>query len=154
MKKYKELFTFCFIAAAIGTFSLFAVFFSAGITSGEQRTMFNRVLGLIFWTSFISELILFYKVDVQRKVISVIEGYNIEHGKAGIFSFRKNKFGNIADAVMIVSVAVFILLILKNVHARSVIIICTGLLYLSAVMHCIFNGKNFRFLCDHGIKEK
>ena len=142
MKKFRILFALCLIAAAVGTLSLFLIMFSSGFSTEENRSLFHRILGIVFWASFVIELILFYNVDLQRKIISVIEGYSIEYGKAGIFSFKKNKFGKTADAVMIISV-----------HARSAVVLCTGSLYLSTVMHCIFNGKNFRFLCDHRIKE-
>ena len=153
MKKFRILFALCLIAAAVGTLSLFLIMFSSGFSTEENRSLFHRILGIVFWASFVIELILFYNVDLQRKIISVIEGYSIEYGKAGIFSFKKNKFGKTADAVMIISVILFLILMIMNSHARSAVVLCTGSLYLSTVMHCICNGKNFRFLCDHRIKE-
>ena len=149
MKKYKALFISCFVAAGIGTLSLFSVLFSANISTNEHKIIFDRILGSVFWVSFIAELILVYQVDLQRKVISIIEGYGIEYGKAGAFCFRKNIFGKTADIVMAASVIVIIVMMMMNIHTRSAVIICSGLLYLSSVMHCIFNGKNFRFFCDH-----
>ena len=153
MKKFRILFALCFIAAAIGTLSLLLILFSTGFYADENRSLFHRILGIAFWASFILELILFYNLDLQRKIISMIEGYSIEYGKAGIFSFRRNKFGKTADIVMSVSFILFLVLIITQINARAVVVLCTGSLYFSAVMHCIFNGKNFRFFCDHRIKE-
>ena len=149
MKKYVLLFRSCLIMAMIGTAALFMVVFTSAISADEHRLIFKRILGAVFWTSFAAEIILIYKTDLQRKIISLIEGYETEKSKAGIFSFSRNIYGKTADIAMIASAAAIILMIFFNVHIKTAVIFCVCLLYFSAVMHCIFNGKNYRFLCDH-----
>lgn len=58
----------------------------------------------------------------------------------------KTREGLVADVVMFASLIAVIVIAWTQVKSQWLILSCVSVLYLSFNMHCLLNGKNYRYI--------
>ena len=112
----------------------------------KSNLVIKIVFPLIFWLGLGFEQYFFWKSNNIRKEILSEGNYRKLNAKLGMISFLQNKYGAIADLILIVSLIILILLTIIKVGEKSVQYIFIFLLVLSFRLHTILNGKNFRYI--------
>lgn len=100
---------------------------------------------LLFWGGLIAEQILIWKSNKSRKAIESSQKGRKMQGLPGIFSFFKTKAGFAADVIFIFSVLIYLVLAVCNTGVKYAQYIFIFLTVLTFRLHCILNGKNFRY---------
>lgn len=107
----------------------------------------NIIIGIVFWLGLlvgaVCQVILSIKMKPLRK-----ESYN----KPGLLKFFSNRLAVVFDTFLIIGlIGLVVSLIVTNMVGYSCYIFLS-LTVLSFVMHCIFNGKNYKLLTN--VKEE
>jgi len=106
------------------------------------------IVAATFWGSLALEICLIYLCDKERKNLEkeIHRFIALKHAKVGIFSFRTSKEGMMADVVLLIFMVVLIVVIAAKVKAAWIIMTTVSMLLLSFNMHCLLNGKNYRYI--------
>ena len=130
---------------------LFAMFFIE-IDSNSGPPLFSLICGIIFWVFTITGIILqiFISVDIRRWCERRrIHRTRFRKTRIGLFSVFSNVPAGISDIVLLVSLIAFIAFMV--IDPTSMIAYLTlSVLFLSFSAHCIFNGKNYYYIANHG----
>lgn len=111
--------------------------------SAEKSLMI--IISTMFWLGLILEQVFIWLVNGLRKNMqSRAEKINIS-GYPGICSFFKSEFGFFTDVVLIISIIALIVLNIGKWELENLNFIFLFLLVLSFRLHCIANGKNYRY---------
>ncbi|MBE6808055.1 MAG: hypothetical protein E7524_01155 [Ruminococcaceae bacterium] len=124
-----------------------SVSFIAAILEGETLTsrIIKILCALLFWSGLAVEQIFMWKANKRRlKIESIVSGRRIT-GMSGIFSFLKTEFGFFTDATLAISLITYIVLVIGNWGENVAQYIFLFLIVLSFRLHCIANGKNYRY---------
>lgn len=117
------------------------------INGSWHERLFAYAISGIFWVSIIVQVVLTVKAKSTREYLQD-RGYRIKgirHAPIGVVSFFKNTEAIVSDATLFVSAIVLAIIIWLGITTSWLIIICLSLLFLSFSLHCIFNGKNYRY---------
>ncbi len=106
------------------------------------------ILAAGFWLSIILELLMTLICSSKRKKLEQQKTKDkaLSKSKSGVISFFKTPEGKIADLAMIISFVAVIVIICMQVKSQWLILGCVSVLYLSFNMHCLLNGKNYRYI--------
>ena len=103
------------------------------------------ITGVLFWGGFIMGCVMQFVLMIQyRKLVGIGKGQKTE--KMGLISFFKNKIATIFDLLFVISL---ISLIVEKIWTDMTLYVCfvsLSLLIFSFIMHCILNGKIFRYI--------
>lgn len=147
----------CIVMACL-QFLLLVLIPFANVEGTEGQRMFAYVIAFLFWTSIFAEIIFLCMANSQRKRLSrkLYRNKEISQSLLGIFSFLKNKEAMVVDIMLFLSVILLGIIIWTNVKTGWIIIGVVSVLVLSFNLHCIFNGKNYRYLKEliNNKKEK
>lgn len=120
----------------------------SNIEGTKTQQMIAYIIAFLFWTSLIGEIVFVRLSSNERKRLDrkLHKGKEINQSFSGIFSFLKNKEAMIADITLFLSVILLGIIIWTNVKTSWMIIGDVAFLALSFNLHCILNGKNYRYL--------
>lgn len=111
----------------------------------DSKELFVKTLAAsLFWIGLIIEQILIWKTYKLRKLFEKRQSRRLQ-GLPGICSFFKTEVGFITDVLFILSIIIYIVLVIGNWGTNVAQYIFIFLLVLSFRLHCILNGKNFRY---------
>lgn len=116
---------------------------------GLIQAIIAYTLAGLFWLSFGVEIVLWFFTSQVRKQIEnrgLKKSRKLRRAKIGLISFFKNREALINDIVFILSIIAVVLLIFFKYYSGWIFLISLVLLFLTFNYHCIFNGKNYRFL--------
>lgn len=100
-----------------------------------------------FWLSVAAALLLtVFASKARRELEAKQPSKTISESRPGVLVFRRNREGLIADLVLVIAALVCVGLILFRVRTGWSVIIVVSILFLSFQLHCIFNGKNYRYI--------
>ena len=112
----------------------------------DSKEIFLKVFASsLFWVGLILEQIFIWKSNKLRKSIEKSQSGRTPQGLPGICSFFKTKVGFIVDIVFILSIIIYIVLSIGNWGIRVAQYIFLFLIVLSFRLHCITNGKNYKY---------
>ncbi|MBR2589498.1 MAG: hypothetical protein IKE65_01080 [Clostridia bacterium] len=138
--KQKRLFI-----AQIGCFGASALALAfAGLTNDITRggRAGSIIIGIIFWLGLIAGIILCVLLSKQRKAAG------FDEGKIGLIGFFSNKAAIVFDCLMIVScIASIVFIVLKS--QLFIGFISIALFFFSLEMHCVLNGKNYKYITSN-----
>lgn len=106
------------------------------------------IIAFTFWLSLILGQFFFWKCNHERKRIEM-KGTRMRENKKkqlGITAFFRNFEAFIADIILFLSAGLVAVLTVFQIKTSWLIILGASMLYLSFNMHCILNGKNYRFI--------
>lgn len=111
----------------------------------SKKLIVSIIASILFWLGLIAEQVLVWSANKQRKKLEQSFGYK-EQGLPGIVSFFKTKTGKTADLIFAVSTVTYIILLVGNWGENTVQYVFLFLMFLSFRLHCIANGKNYRYI--------
>ncbi len=122
-----------------------AVLMSAVETEGSLKRVVGVVGPLIFWIGLFVEQLCIWRANRWRKAEKArLPGYCVR-GLPGVCSFFKTKVGSVADITCILSVIGYLVLAIGHWGVNIAQYIFLFLIVLSFRVHCIANGKNYRY---------
>ncbi|MCI8371754.1 MAG: hypothetical protein HFI75_05045 [Lachnospiraceae bacterium] len=106
----------------------------------------NIISGLCFWIPLVGGCIMQFFLAMRRKQWMRIHKKAMDSQKrVGVVSIFENKPAIVADLVMIISFVVCVAVFACTDGSGYFCYIIVALFVFSFCMHCILNGKNFRF---------
>ncbi|MBE5872839.1 MAG: hypothetical protein E7287_00370 [Lachnospiraceae bacterium] len=136
------------IAMACLQFGLIICIAFVSIEGTTIQKVAAYIVAFMFWTSIIFEILLAHWSDGERKQLDryVLRCREIRRAPSGIFSFLKNTEAMVADILLFVSVAALGIILWMQIKTSWIIISVLSIFVLSFSLHCILNGKNYRYL--------
>ena len=106
------------------------------------------IISAVFWLCVILELWMVRMCNSERLWLErrKVRSRMLAQAGPGVISFIKTREGLIADVIMFVSLIAVIVIAWIQVRSQWVILSCVSVLYLSFNMHCLLNGKNYRYI--------
>ena len=120
-------------------------------TSTQNYKLVNALTGIFYWVFLILGCVTQVILSKMRKkwlIENRIKKYELRRQKIGMLSFMKNKYGLVADILLLVSI---IGLIVASIVTEGIGYICyifMATLVFSFCMHCILNGKIYYYLTN------
>lgn len=142
-KEYMQLLNFSVVCSFLSSVSILTCIF-VGLNE-EADKIIRFIFPFIFWFCLIAEQALFWKANLIRKQIEISGEYRKIRAKPGIVSVSKTRNGAIADLLLLISLILLVLFVLTGLGEKVIQYILIFLLVLSFRLHCILNGKNFRY---------
>jgi hypothetical protein len=100
------------------------------------------ILGISFWTTFLSSYIILFIINHKRKK-KVETTHNIKN--IGFFKINSNRFALIFDVIMVFSL-IPIIIMLFVAQSNTLLYIFSFIFVFSIQMHGVFNGQNFKYI--------
>lgn len=115
--------------------------------TGVQK-MWAYIMAAAFWLCILLELLATRKCSSERRSLEQRKVQSSSSAKSdpGVVSFLKTREGAIADAVMFASLIAVITITWTRAKSQWLVLGCVSVLYLSFNMHCLLNGKNYRYM--------
>ena len=150
LSKLKGYITATLIMAVMESVCLFCIPFIA-----EQSTIMYITVS-VFWSTLLVEIVFVLLSSGERKKCekSVYRNKAQETRLPGIITFISNTEAVTADILSLLFAGVVICLKWLRIINVWVIITSVSILFLSFNLHCIFNGKNYRYLKDYSDYKK
>lgn len=158
MRKNHKLFSILIIGAiscsALSSLAILLCIIISVAPNAKQSVQY--MIPGVFWIGMLGEQSCIWIANVMRRR----EGENIQ-GLPGILCIRKTKPGDYVDIVFIVSLVLFAICWIVGIGEIVIQYILIFIMVLSFRLHCIMNGKNFRYELskkkeqkDHAKKSK
>jgi len=114
--------------------------------SDETKQLFSVILSTLFWGGLIAEQVFIWLADRLRKQELPKNLKSKKRQRVGIASFCETKVGIATDVVFVISLMIYIVLFVGDWGVLVVQYVCLFLIVLSFRVHCIANGKNYRYI--------
>lgn len=114
------------------------------------------VLAAFFWIGIIVECI-FVHLSTQERRRMERRGFRnraLKHSPPGVISFFKNLEATVVDVFLFISALLVVILVWTQVKTGWMIMAGISVLLLSFNLHCILNGKNYRYLKAYRLYKK
>lgn len=113
----------------------------------SEFTALSYCAAAVFWLGVIFQQVFFWignagRKKMEQKVFRVKRGGK---GALGIICFGSNRKATICDCVMFASIIAVVLEIAFSAKQDWLIMISLVALFLSFNLHCVLNGKNYRY---------
>lgn len=141
VKWYSNLIRLSIFCSIISSLSLLAAVL---VNSESKNQMILISFGLVFWVGLILEQALFWKANSLKKELFKLEK-RTPRGRIGILSIAASSEGFVADVVFAGSLIALVVCMMFHLGEALVQYIFICLMVLSFRMHCILNGKNYRY---------
>lgn len=126
--------------------SSFAILLCIALQNVENVSkVFVFLVSLTFWVGLFFEQLFFWRSNALRKKIEDTGQFRKLRGKSGIISFLRTKWSFIADFTFVVSLMIYLVLLAGNWGKNIIQFIILFFIVLSFRLHCILNGKTFRY---------
>lgn len=111
----------------------------------NEQTIAEIIIPIIFWAGLIFEQ--YFLWDANRLLKKIEKNNKIKkiRNLPGIISIAKTRLGLIADCVLISALIGFVILFIGNLGEHFTQYILLFFIVLSFRIHCIANGKNYRY---------
>ncbi len=145
-KRLLRLLSLSAAGAAAGTIALFALPL-IGIEGSMDRQILSHTAAGAFWLSLLFQGYVTARGSAVRKKLERQEKQRAGEtlNRIGLFSFFTSREATVADGAFLISACTVMGLILCKVNQRWAVALSVALLFLSFNLHCILNGKNYRW---------
>lgn len=145
-KRYIRFINYSLVCSVISSLSIIScVFLGNGNTTDN---IISVLFPLIFWIGLAAEQIMIWRANsIRRKKECELQSTRINKGEitgVGVFSPFKTKQGKAADICFLFSLIILIVLFFIRVDEKLQFVFIS-ILVMSFRLHCILNGKNFRY---------
>lgn len=145
-KSVKKLLIFVVLSMAFSFVSTVPVLLCVIDFTDQTKQLFTIILSASFWGGLIAEQVFIWLADRLRKRELSKNVKETEKHRVGIASFCKTKAGTVSDIVFAVSFITFVVLFIGGWGISFAQYLCLFLIVLSFRVHCIANGKNYRYI--------
>lgn len=110
--------------------------------------MLSIVIASVFWGLLMLEQVFFWMANRGRKKMekSFFCKKQLIKGSSGLSTFGPNKEARMCYIVLCMSAVSTLSLVIFRVQVDWLVILSIALLLLSFNLHCILNGKNYRYI--------
>ncbi len=114
------------------------------------------LIAVLFWGAVIGETVLAFCCRRVREEMenSIFRCESLQQSRPGMISSFKNREGMITDIILFLSMACVIVMLWLQVQVEWMILVGVLLFLLSLYLHCIFNGRNYRYYKAYTKKKK
>lgn len=102
--------------------------------------------GILFWLSLVTGITCQSILSRRRRAWERKNHKKSDWKKVGLFCFWQNRAAAVADVLMAVSMMAFIISLAVTNASGYACYVFLGLFVAAFASHCIFNGKNFRYV--------
>ncbi len=144
VKTMKLYFCLSVSVALLGTISLALVAGAVGKPSGK---VFGYVMSALFWLSLAAQcaVTVLWRNLRAGMIKKGARSKKLENAEIGVISFLKNREAVITDAILFASALYFASVVIFRAQSGWMIISSLCLVFLSFSLHCILNGRNYRY---------
>ena len=103
------------------------------------------IFPLVFWIGLLIEQYFIWNANSFRKKLESEGKLRRIRGKPGAVSILQTEEGAVTDLILVISLIVFVILLLFGIGKGFPQYLFIFFVVLSFRMHCILNGKNFRY---------
>lgn len=114
-------------------------------SGGQTNRIIAIISGVLFWIGLIIAIVFGL---LQNKTTTNKDSNN----KIGLISFFSNKPAFVFDVILIVSFIAFVICLIIN-KVSNIATIIFSIFIFSFEMHCVFNGKNYKYIISK-LEEK
>ncbi len=114
-------------------------------SGGQTNRIIAIISGVLFWIGLIIAIVFGL---LQNKTTTNKDINN----KIGLISFFSNKPAFVFDVILIVSFIAFVICLIIN-RMSNIATIIFSIFIFSFEMHCVFNGKNYKYIISK-LEEK
>lgn len=143
IKKFSLFVNLSVIASIISSVSIMACAFLGKSDNIDQ--VIKIIFPLVFWIGLLIEQYFIWNANSFRKKLESEGKLRRIRGKPGAVSILQTEEGAIADLILVISLIVFVILLLFGIGKGFPQYLFIFFVVLSFRMHCILNGKNFRY---------
>lgn len=143
IKKFSLFVNLSIIASIISSVSIMACAFLGKSDNIDQ--VIKIIFPLVFWIGLLIEQYFIWNANSFRKKLESEGKLRRIRGKPGAVSILQTEEGAIADLILVISLIVFVILLLFKIGKGFPQYLFIFFIVLSFRMHCILNGKNFRY---------
>lgn len=113
----------------------------------KQQTI-AYVVAFLFWLSIFAEVWLSHLANRVRKKLErkLYRNKEIKNSMPGIISFFKNTEAKMVDILLFIVVLLLGMIIWQRINKSWLIIGEVAILILLFSLHCVLNGRNYRYL--------
>lgn len=145
MRRIKQHFKLAIASAWIGAISLLSISALDVIDNDLANKGISITVGIMFWSSLISEQIMFWhSVSMRKKNNRISKDTN--SFSIGFISFFSTAKGIIADIALIISLAALVGIVISGKSASNLIYPLVAAIYISFNLHCLYNGRHYRII--------
>lgn len=105
------------------------------------------VLAGTFWLSIVFELFSVFRCSKERQRLEqkLYHSRRVKYAMPGVVSFFKSYEATVADILLFISAIAIAVILWIRAGNEWAIVSFVSLFFLSFNMHCLFNGRNYRF---------
>ncbi len=114
------------------------------------------ILAALFWICIAIEGI-FVHLSTQERRWMERKGFRnrvLKHSPPGVISFFKSLEATVVDVILFISALLVVVLVWTQAKTGWMIMAGMSVLFLSFNLHCILNGKNYRYLNAYRLYKK
>lgn len=136
------------LAVAVLEFVLILCIPLVDLDGSSARRIGAYILATLFWICIIIEGVFVYRATQERKWMEqkCFRSRALKYSQPGVISFFRNIEASIADVMLFVSAILVVILAWTQIKTVWMIMVGISILFLSFNLHCILNGKNYRYL--------
>lgn len=114
------------------------------------------ILAALFWVCVATEGVFVHMATKERKWMEQkrFRCRALKYSQPGVISFFKNCEASIVDVVLFISAVLVVVLVWTRIKTAWVIMTGISILFLSFNLHCILNGKNYRYLKSYKLYKE
>lgn len=114
------------------------------------------ILATIFWISILVECVFVHLSTQERRWIERKEYRSkvLKYSQPGVVSFFKNPEATVADVILFITATLVVILMWTRVKNGWMVMADISILFLSFNLHCVLNGKNYRYLKSYRLYKK
>ena len=160
MQRKKKLFLLqvAFLALFAVSVLIMPIMARLWIVSDGVPVVFNNtpmiINGGLFWGSLIGLICCSVIFNRERRKSSFTVNKEEGYDRLGLLHFRQNKAAFIADVVMFISLAVFIILCLLGNQVPVLTFVMLAVFVFSFGAHCLYNGAGYIYVYQYDEKHK
>ena len=105
------------------------------------------ILAGIFWLSVIFELFSVFRCSKERRLLEqkMYRSLKLKYAMPGVLSFFKSYEATAVDMLLFISATAIAAILWIKSENEWVIVFFISLFFLSFNMHCLLNGRNYRY---------
>lgn len=123
---------------------------------GPPGKMCSIIVACVFWGGLILEQVFFWRANEGRKRIQqrAFKAKRLKNASIGLVTFGTSKEARICDIAFVISLITSIVFNFLKVRINWLVILSLAILLLSFNLHCILNGKTYRYIKAFHLAKK
>ncbi len=149
LKSYRTLFCLSVVGCAAASVALAFIPFGDNLPE-KYKGVFSYAFAAAFWIGLVFEIVFFILSAkrgkaIEKKLVST-GSKSLKGSRPGVISFFTCKEAAVADCLFAASVVTIVSFGVFKISNDLLFAVTTVILFLSFNMHCILNGRNYKYI--------